>query len=364
MRSRLLFTSLVSTSCGPATAPEEDCGSRVEGWDQEIELETSHQWARAEGIAVSAGQTVVLANIEVEPGTARRFVNGLDSEREVVWQHEGPDDEIGRAFAAAPDGGVLVCDELQVHQHHRVTRFASDGEVLWSTTGAEDCGGIDITSSGVVVVGGTTEISRFDADGRLLPSWPIDLPDGIRGVAADGDALAVLGYRSAAKDWVGRVDESGEMLWIRDIGATEVPTAAITIAVDFSGDVIVGGYVGVVNGGPTGVPVPPGLWRLSSDGDLRWAIEGGFADGSSGRINDLVVGPDGQVMVTGSVSSMGPGLLVAEVADDGEIMWWEAKRAETNHAGFGIAMDSCGGVHVAGQRFPNAWVGRYTRGGS
>lgn len=359
MRRLVIALSSLLGACAPSAEPDgvEQCVEPSAGWDQESVFEPSHEWAAGDVVRVVAGGAVVLGNLGDSAVHRRRHLRRHDTFGELVWADDGVDGEAGRALAVAPDGSVIVCDEAGVHVEHRLTRYAPDGEVIWSVTGADGCGGIALGESGVLMVGGTSEVSRFDLDGNALAGWPLELPGPILDIVADGDSLAVLGALSQRSSWVARINEQGTVAWLRETGSEDAEALAEGIAVADSGDIIAAGHGRGAEVETVGADPDAMLWRWSTAGDLVWSVVHDL-DGGSERIRGVALTSIGKIVATGVVDT---GVLVAGFDPNGSLEWWEAK-VEGGHAhnASSIALDDCGSAYVTGDLRRDGWVGRFT----
>lgn len=331
------------------------CG-RERGLDRQEVFPPADQWASADAIVVNDDRVFATVNRGAAVLGKHRVLRAYDGEGELVWEHDGADEELGRALTTTPDGGVVICDRRQ-GVGTRLTRFTANGDVVWSNTGPVDCNGIAVTRSGLIAVGGEGEIFTFDADGEPRDSWIIRHVSWIKDIVADGDSLVVL-LTYTHNFTIERYREDGEFEWAQPIGLGRVTTGAssITVAGD-AGGIVVAGWI---EHPFSGVRRQSALWRLSADGEQLWTTEEDAFDGVSGHFSHVVADPDGQLLVVGSAGDPVNGMFVAGYSAQGERQWWDGgPSAEFGH-GHALALDSCGSVYVAGTMEQEGRIARYT----
>lgn len=194
-------------------------------------------------------------------------------------------DEI-KALAALPSGDVAAMAAVEKSTtsfgRTRLLAFARDGAVRWSV--------------------------QLPSSGRGDPAALAALPDGLL-VAGTGAA----GDRDPAHIWFARVDTAGKL--VREQTLAGAPSAwRARAAAALPDGFAIAGEVALPDGSRT-----PQVWRLTSDGEVRW--QRALADGQF--VNGLAATPDGGLVVVGSTSH-GAGktnVWVVRLDPKGEVVW-------------------------------------------
>ncbi|MEM7246545.1 MAG: hypothetical protein AAF533_14430 [Acidobacteriota bacterium] len=126
---------------------------------------------------------------------------------------------------SAPDGGVIT--------NRPLTRFAPDGELLWSREVVDDFTIADVADDGRILLQRWQRIVVVSAEGELVWARTITSPPG-RNFAASGAAFTadggVLlagkvfnrdGWGEPAEGWLYATDADGELLWQRTYTADD-----------------------------------------------------------------------------------------------------------------------------------------------
>jgi len=254
-------------------------------------------------------------------------------------------DSNGARFVAATVGSGQVL----------VRRFEPDLSSGWAVTFDSGFGSDRVESNGIavdagdnVVVGGgknslllgiTHWVARLSNGGTLLweqsPDDDPTAPTYWRGVAADGNgqvyasgdlSTSLLGGTNEVR--TARYSSGGAAQWSEEFADSNAPAdLGQAVAVDGSGNIIVGGYLGTGNQGRDGL-----LLRYSSGGALGpVATHNGPANGND-EILDVAVDADGSVYAVGyeTVSGQGENMWVRKYAPNESTAW-----TRTHHGGFG-----------------------------
>ena len=282
-----------------------------------------------------------------------------------------------------------------------VAKLGSDGSLLWHTfLGGDsyDYGrGIAVDGSGHVYVVGKSYaawgndpmraydasydafVAKLDSDGSL--SWHTFLGgsglDSGRGIAVDGSGHAyVVGESSVAwgspvrahdasyDAFVAKLGSDGSLSWHTFLGGSGSDQGG-GITVDGSGHAYVVGYSQLSWGddpvrGYGGGGYDAFAAKLGSDGSLLWHTFLGGSDGADVG-NGIAVDGSGSIYVVGEsravwddtlpVREYGGGLsdaFGAKLGSDGSLSWYTFLGGSDDDRGYGIALDSSGGVYVVG----------------
>ena len=209
----------------------------------------------------------------------------------LLWRVDGPiGDTFGTGLALDAAGNVVV-SAVDTWVMHTVAKYDRDtGALLWSTgvpdPDAWDDALVAVDDAGNVVAAGGYEISE---NGQVLE-----------------DGLQVAKFRGS----------DGQLLWTRRF-VSEFGAAVHALRTLPSGDVAVaGGFAGDIE-----------LVRLDGDtGGVRW--ERGGLD-----IEDMLVDPEGRIVVAGWVDAPGTNIEVEDIqrldAADGSTLWQQQFYART-----------------------------------
>lgn len=273
-------------------------------------------------------------------GARDAFLLKLDQDGTVLWTRQlgSPGDEEATAVAAGSGGEVYVTG-------------STTGQLL----GRPSLGGMDYF------------LARYDADGTLLMLEQ-------RGTSAEDVALAVAagpagnawvtGYTEGAlggpsaggRDlFVAKHDPAGSDLWVRQRG-TFATDSGNAIAVNAEGEAFVAGATeGALDGHPSAGGTDLLVMRFDSNGTWRWTDQ----RGTSGLETAYGVALDSSgAPVTTGVSAPGldgqagwPGLsdvFLLKHGRGGAWSWTRLLGGATADFGQALAVDSVGGVYVAG----------------
>jgi hypothetical protein len=153
---------------------------------------------------------------DVEPPA---FLVRVDAAGGIAWAKALPPDAIVRAFAAHPDGGVIVAT-TDLTPRSRITRLDSAGAEAWTTILDVDLRprSISVGPSGRVFVGierfGLSAFVALEPDGslawarRLLP----DTESALLRPRSDG----TMGFVLNDGGWTGAFTEGGDLLYLRE----------------------------------------------------------------------------------------------------------------------------------------------------
>jgi len=323
------------------------------------------------------------------------------------------------AVTENPDGTLTYTPELNYNGADGFTYTVSDGigaqplsELEWSAYlggGNEDRGlGIAVDAGANVLVTGETQssgwasggfdtdyggggdvfVAKFDASGN--PVWSTYLGGGSfdagYGVAVDGagdvyivgetwsSGWASGGYSGSGDAFVAKLSAAGDYLWSVYLGGSGYDAGYGDIVVDATGSVYAGGFTtsaGWVSGGfdtSYGGGIDAFVVKLSASGDHLWSTYLGGDQEDNGQ--GIAVDSAGDVYVTGFTYSDGwvsggfdtgyNGLddaFVAKISSSGDhLLWSTYLGGGASDDGYGVGVDSAGGVYVAGVTYSSGWA--------
>ena len=203
-----------------------------------------------------------------------------------------------------------------------LAKFSSAGELVWDLTwgsGQEGASAIDIAPDGTIYVAGVTFgfdlpqgdafLLRFSRAGQLdwQRTWGGEFFDAARGVAVATDGnIFISGDTTSqansaflvkfARGWIGD--------WEREWGLLGKMALRTTTQTVGNGVAAGAGWRRLCGGGAFGAGAEPNLVAVHFDaaGNFVWQRVGGPGFGAA---EDLAVGPDGRIHVSGTVLSNG-----------------------------------------------------------
>ena len=312
------------------------------------------------GSAVQCGKSEEEAG-DTEPGTTSSSSGEESSTGEVELCGNGVVDE----GEECDDGNTINGDGCNADCRPSHTLSWS---VVYDGGNGDDCAeAVAADAEGnVVVVGWTTTSSgltdvwvrKYDPEGNELWTQTVDGPSGGhdrgRAAAVDGQGNILVGgfvtgdVQQGRNLWVRKLDPSGATLWTHvhggEFGGDDVAYGLATLADD---SVIVAGEETVDTGNTV-------IWlrRLDAAGEVVWThvVEGSAEALDSAR--DVVVGANGDIAVTGWITTAGEGRLVwvRKIDDDGNTIWTRTYNggASNGNLGNAVGLTSTGGVIVTG----------------
>lgn len=185
------------------------------------------------------------------------------------------------------------------------------------------------------------------------PEWGYGLDtsaDGnttVCGVAYPDDSVD-LGYLGNGDVWVIRFDANGTVLWEKLYGGNETDYALSVRNLPDGGAALIG-TTGSYNGDVSNYHGNGDMWvlNLGPDGNIRWELALGENQTDEG--SDLVVLPDGNIVVCGyTMSSRNGDLWMIRLDPSGNIVWQRAYGGNGRDSGTSITKTSDNGIAVCG----------------
>ncbi len=245
-----------------------------------------------------------------------------------------------------------------------LVKYNSSGVIQWQRSlggTASDYGyGLALDSSGGVYVGGMTTsignasnyffLAKYDSSGTIQWQRALGSNNNDQGnnVATDSsDNVYICG--TSATSGAGaeeliliKYNSSGTQQWQRRLGGSANDVAR-GVTTDSSDNVYVCGSTNSVTSGSDALIV-----KYDSSGNIQWQrILYGSTQSDNAR--KIAVDSSGNVYVVGDTSSSGQGysdLLIAKYDSSGNIQWQRTLGGTINEYGYGVAVDSSGGVYV------------------
>jgi hypothetical protein len=272
------------------------------------------------------------------------------------WGTSAEDRASGLGVDSAGNAYALGYYQVGAYWNFDIVKFSSSGNAVWSKSiAAQTYSGpssdLAVSSAGNVFVAGSFRgIVDFD------PSSKTNYVYGGPSVSGNGFVL--------------KLNTDGKFGWVSPfVGQSNGYSAAQSLALDSSGNVIVGGYYGgsvdfKPGFGTTTLPIIGGgfITKLNSSGGLVWARA--LESTSSTLVKGLAVDSAGRIYATGSfygTVDFNPGagtynrttiggsdIFVVQFTSDGNLSWAETFGSAEYDVGSGVAVDSTGVVHLAG----------------
>jgi len=344
----------------------------------------------AHGVAVDGNGGVVAAGSGWEPGKYVWLVRKYDDSGGLLWSRSytsiGAVASDASDVAAGPDGSIVAAGyETTANTHWLVEKYDASGVLLWSRSHTRP--GYPFTSASAVAVDGDGNavvvgaecnpgmigdgssnwlVRKYDGSGNLL--WSRSNNTGGKSVAAldvavdAGGNIVVVGSRNDGfmqGCMIEKYDRDGNYLWGQPggvwIGGGTYRNSAV--AVDANGNVAVVQVMGMCQPGPVGGYICAGgtsLLFYDPGGTLLWSTS--FNESVQGFDNgqDVVVDRSGHILVTGNRTTGDP---------DKRIHWffrkhdrfgnlllnetWESPAGMDNGVG-GVAIGGAGSILAAG----------------
>lgn len=286
------------------------------------------------------------------------FVAKLDAAGNVQWANRWGNAAEDSARGIDVDaGGNVYALGGRLGDAYTIMKFTPAGNAAWtktivnrSTLGSSD---LTVNAAGTVYVAGT-----FDGTVDFDPS----------------SKTKNVSSGSARAGFVLKLDTNGNFGWVspfigKAVGATPGASGSTSIALDPSGNIVVGGtFNGTVDfnpaGGTTYLTTQSGgfITKLNSSGSLVWAKA--LTGNASTFVYGLDVDSTGAIYATGnywgtvdldpgagtfSRTTLGQGDMYAmKLTSGGNFVWATTFGSAGNDVSFGIAVDPAGVVHLAG----------------
>jgi beta-propeller repeat-containing protein len=240
---------------------------------------------------------------------------------------------------------------------------AADGDQSALVTGNTD-GALDGTNAGSL----DAFVAKYSRSGdalwaRQLGTSDVDTSAGVSADAAGN--VFIAGATSGALDgsaagfgdaFVAKYSRDGALEWARQLGSSE-PDAASAVSVDVDGNVIIAGYSrGTLEGSREGLDADAFVAKYSTGGELIWSRQLGSQPGYDDLAASVSSDAEGNVVIAGhSFGGLEAGsggsadAFVAKYSPGGELVWLR-QRGEANYdSADAVSADASGDVFVAGQ---------------
>ncbi|HAQ03406.1 MAG TPA: hypothetical protein DCQ88_01180, partial [Acidimicrobiaceae bacterium] len=335
----------------------------------------------------SAGAGNVTVDFDPGPGTANltpnghydAFVSKLDSSGDLVWAKSfgGGETEESLSVAVDSSGNVYTTgrfmatvdfdpgagtEELTSVGTHDVfvSKLDSSGNYVWAKNFGAVAGMFSFNRGEAVAVDSSNNVY---ITGSFTGTVDFD----------PGPGTANLTASNNNKTFVLKLDSSGNLVWVKQIGSRTVTS----IALDSSGNVYTTGDfngtadfdpgAGTTNLTQNGGGYDAFVSKLDSSGDLVWAKSFGGSGSHSLYSNSVAVDSSGNVYTTGqlwSTADFDPGagttnltsvsgtdVFVSKLDSSGDLVWAANFGGEGTSAedGTSVAVDSSGNAYITGE---------------
>ena len=271
-------------------------------------------------------------------GPADTFVAALDLQGEWLWAERFGGSLGASGCSIAWDGG----ERLWVAAYVDGPQELSFGSLLIGTTEQVGLAAIRISTNG--------EFELLALATASTPIWLVDLRDLTIAAAPNGSAVVAGAFHGVnmffgdlvltgadQNGFVASTSTSGEWTWAQCLGGTPYSNVA-EVSIDNLGNVFAAGYFqgptatlngSVIQGGP-GAAIPI-IAKWNAVGSPLWISLGSEQDGQGSEFIDLMLKPNGRLVVTGvfnggvqlgntTITASG-GSFVAEADDSGAWTW-------------------------------------------
>lgn len=311
-------------------------------------------------VGTLAGSAAFGSTPLLSAGSNDVFVTKIDPAGQVLWALRTGDNQGQSVSAVATNaaGNVYLAGHF-------------NGVMAFDPTTLTSAGGLDIYAARLGPDGSTVWAVRFGDAANQHINGAATTPEGDLIIAGDFLGSFSLGGtmlqnpNAAASAFVARLSgASGSPVWARSYADANgaAGTVAQAVAVDASGDIVVGGTVsGTTSFGGQTISGAPGkntyLLKLDAAGDHVWSK--GFSAAQSSpnfKITSVAAAPDGSVTIAGPVGGgtdfgggpTGTGGLYVARFDAGGAYQWNRMIGGTSGSTVVAAVDAAGEVAVTG----------------
>lgn len=318
---------------------------------------------RTNGVA-SAGTDVVVvgSTFGILPGQATAgledaFVRKYDASGNILWTHQfGTSsndsgvrvviDGAGDIIVAGTAGDALPSQAWEGDGDAFLRKYDADGNVLWTrqfgTAMADWVGGVTVDADDNIIVVGDT-LGAFPSFTRV----------------------------GAYDIFVAKYDPSGARLWLHQFGS-EALAAALSrgVAADSSGNVFLVGstYAGAFPGQTALGNDDAFVFKLDANGDVLWIRQFGASEDDQAdavainAVGEIIIAGSTRSVLAGQVSSGGFDVFLEAYDSDGAHLWTRQHGTSGSDASTALAIASDGEIYVAGRVYESALDGHSASG--
>ncbi|MBK8209508.1 MAG: SBBP repeat-containing protein [Rhodospirillales bacterium] len=366
----MLLSFLAVTAAAPAVA------GPAPTWTKQLGSDSSDNF---EAVASdSAGNVVAVGGFDNDPWVVKFSAAGA-----VLWQKKPGPAKAEQANGVAIDksGNVIVSATTSYPFDTWITKYNSSGGLVWTKrfdSGTNDFAyRVAVDGLGNVYTAGTNGplgngnknavLVKYNSAG--VQQWSkffgTDQLDECNGIAADkNNNILLVGTTwgpfagpdpsNTSRDaWIAKVDGTGKFLWTKQLDSLDADIDyGNAIAVDASGNVLVGGLTyGRFNAGSTR-GTKAWLAKYSAGGAIRWIRE--YAPvGRNPDVRSLAVDSTGKIITTGRSkwSHYSDGAYVAKYSSAGAFLWDSFIDSGDGDSAQAVAVDGAGNAYVAGYTY-------------
>lgn len=280
---------------------------------------------------------------QTNSGLDDAYVRKLAPTGTALWTSQFGSSETDSAFGVAADGsgnivvaggthGALPGQTALGEEDAFVRKFSPEGAVIWTVQfGSSDldgANGVVVDRDGNIIVAGATR-------GTLPGQTPVGSWDG----------------------YVRKLSPAGTELWTHQFG-TNAPDAALGVAVDGSGNIIVVGHTMGILPGQTKSSYDDGFVRkLSPAGTEMWTRQFGSRD--STEATAVAADREGNIIVAGHAYGALPGqtavglddAYVRKYSPEGTVIWTSQFGSPAADVAIAVAVDATNTVYAVGHTY-------------
>jgi len=318
----------------------------------------------AEAVVVQGNAITVLCSANPKGDGEHTWLIRLAADGAVAWQHQfSPDQGVGRALAALPDGGFAIAGEIQrgpvEYQGYLLRTDAAGNPTAGAAFGPRGVTGftsLTVLGDGSPLAGGAVNghgwLVQIDPkDARPRASWETTLPevDDVFGLAPLGDGFAMVARRERSTTSFGLTRAAAFHADHRVDWQVQLPTEGRGEPAALAA--LPGGGIAMVGHHAASDRAKGQIWiaKLTGADRVAWQQTRGTPDEEC-RGRAIAALPDGGVVVAGDALRDGArGLRLARIGPDGAMIWERALGDVTGQdVARGVAPTADGGFVVVG----------------
>jgi hypothetical protein len=312
-----------------------------------------------DGNIIGAGHVVGPLPGQTAIGGDDAYVRKFTQAGKEVWTRQFGSEaaEWGLGVTADASGNIIVVGATEGampgqtnagYEDAYVRKYSPAGEELWTrafgTAYLDRAVGVAVDSSGNIILAGRTQRPPPEIEegtGQSIPEavGPNEIPPG------------------SSEAFVKKYSPDGTEMWTVTFRSTN-STEASSVAVDASGNVVVGGHTVGALPGQTQVGLDDAFVRkYSPAGTELWTSE--FGNVAYTGVLGVAVDPSGNIIACGHVQGQLPGqnrsgledAFVRKLSPAGAELWTYQFGSPLNDAATAVAVDSSGNISIVGEAY-------------